>query len=483
MFSNLRADLTPQRWKSALPFFLVIWLFCALLAGALTLVVRSQLAEGELHAVQNLLALYIEENLTVQPTFGAPEGNDRDRFQGLAFVRLSRGSDRLLLTRENVGAHLFKELLHLDSGLDGPWFKLPESGAGEVWAVARRELANGAVIQGGRQSSESYSLYRKIRRASWVGTAAALFLSWIVALTAAKRIAAPLVQLRSELEELVEKGWAQLEPDHRSGREQVNLYNQVNQLIDHNRRLIDEMQGALDNVAHDLRTPLTRLRSVAEFGLQEDSDTERLRSSLADCLEESERLLAMLKIMMSVAEAESGTMRLDYELVDVRVSVGEMVELYEYVADERKITLRSEIEEGLHILADRTRIAQVWANLLDNGIKYGREGGYVAVTAALTGDRVEIRFADNGMGISESEQPRIWERLYRGDRSRSQQGLGLGLNYVKAVVETHGGEVAVESRLREGSCFTVTLPSAHTFGRNEKSQTRGEWSESLTSGM
>jgi len=99
-----------------------------------------------------------------------------------------------------------------------------------------------------------------------------------------------------------------------------------------------------------------------------------------------------------------------------------------------------------------------WANLLDNAIKYGREGGWVTITARMTADAAEVVFADNGMGISDSEQGKIWERLYRGDRSRSQKGLGLGLSYVRAVVLAHGGSVSVASTLHEGSSFTVRLP-------------------------
>ncbi len=148
--------------------------------------------------------------------------------------------------------------------------------------------------------------------------------------------------------------------------------------------------------------------------------------------------------------------------------------MYEYVAEEKNISLKSEIGIELFLQADRTRMAQVWANLLDNGIKYGREGGYVIVGVIAEIGLVKISFRDNGIGISEKEQPRIWARLYRGDRSRSQQGLGLGLNYVKAVVEAHGGEVEVESRLQEGSCFTVSLPTVQRVLQNEKSQTSGE---------
>ncbi|MFW2368822.1 MAG: sensor histidine kinase, partial [Desulforhopalus sp.] len=189
-------------------------------------------------------------------------------------------------------------------------------------------------------------------------------------------------------------------------------------------------------------------------------DVERLRESLSDCLEESERVLSMLKIMMSVAEAESGTMLLKLQECDLAKTLSQIVALYEYVAEEKNITISLGAAICIAIQVDQTRISQVWANLIDNGIKYGREGGWLRIDAKKSGEEVVVTFEDNGIGISESEQGRIWERLYRGDRSRSQQGLGLGLNYVQAVVAAHGGSVSVSSRLHRGSRFEVRLPLA-----------------------
>jgi signal transduction histidine kinase len=221
---------------------------------------------------------------------------------------------------------------------------------------------------------------------------------------------------------------------------------------------------------------MTRLRSVAEYGLQAEDDTARLRESLSDCLEESERVLAMLKIMMSVVEAESGTLRLDLQECDVEATITEVITLYEYVAEEKGVEVQFNSTGPVRAMLDRTRISQVWANLLDNAIKYGREGGWVKISVVSDNTHGIVMFEDNGMGISESEQGRIWERLYRGDRSRSQKGLGLGLNYVKAVLEAHGGNVSVTSALHRGSLFEVRLPLSQAVSSSiqEKSQTRGE---------
>jgi signal transduction histidine kinase len=138
--------------------------------------------------------------------------------------------------------------------------------------------------------------------------------------------------------------------------------------------------------------------------------------------------------------------------------VREVVELYEYVADERKVTVRTELPAVCEAPVDANRMRQVFANLLDNAIKYTPENGQVAISIRDEPDQAVVVFRDTGIGIAPEEQPKIWERLYRGDKSRSQRGLGLGLSLVKAVVEAHQGQVAVSSQPGTGSEFTVRLP-------------------------
>ncbi len=285
-----------------------------------------------------------------------------------------------------------------------------------------------------------------------------LIILWPLSLYFIKRSLFPLISTREKIADLVQRSRTELLPEQGNGPELDSIYSQINQIIRQNRHLVTEMQHSLDNVAHDLRTPMTRLRSVAEYGLQAENDTGRLRDALSDCLEESERVLAMLKIMMSVAEAESGTMRLELEDCDLTKTLQQVVTLYEYVAEEQEIAVVLETDRVVSARVDITRISQVWANLLDNAIKYGREGGWLKIRMQLAAGEVLVTFTDNGMGISESEQERIWERLYRGDRSRSRKGLGLGLNYVQAVVTAHGGTVSVTSKLHEGSQFEICLP-------------------------
>jgi signal transduction histidine kinase len=153
-------------------------------------------------------------------------------------------------------------------------------------------------------------------------------------------------------------------------------------------------------------------------------------------------------------------MKLNVVPVELAKLIAEVTELYEDTAEDAGVALHTSVNDHLVVNADRDRLRQALANLVDNGIKYTPRGGHVDVSAARGTGVVEIHVADTGPGISEQDRPRIFDRLYRGDQSRATRGLGLGLSLVRAYVEAQGGTVTVQNNPGGGSIFTIALPAS-----------------------
>ena len=286
-----------------------------------------------------------------------------------------------------------------------------------------------------------------------------LLLSLLGGALFARRALAPIRALAAAVLAITRTGrFAERVPERGTGDELDALVHLFNEMLDRIQALIRGMRDALDNVAHDLRTPLTRLRSSAERALRTDADPDVLRDGLSDALEESDTVLRVLDTLMDIAEAEAGTIRLVREPLDLAALADDVVDLYAVVAEEKGVGLRWERPEPVPVTADATRLRQALANLVDNAVKYTPSGGTVTVEAGAEDTEAVVRVRDTGIGLEREELPRIWERLYRGDRSRSERGLGLGLSLVKATVEAHGGRVTGDGTGGEGATFTVHLP-------------------------
>jgi len=374
------------------------------------------------------------------------------------FVRLVGPFEDVLLYSlpETWGAF---DLSELAGGPNAIWGQVRARDRNAILEVATLPLGGGTVLQVGKTSESRDELLSRFRRVLLLGLTAALVIGIAGGLFLTRSTLKPLRDLRDAVQRILNTGQTNDRvPVYGTDDAVDELSDLFNAMLARITTLIDGMRNALDHVAHDLRTPMTRLRVMAETALA-TNDPVKQREALSDVLEESDRVLSMLTTLMDISEAETGTMMLTRSAVDVATLVAEVIDLYEDTADEARVAVSASVAPGLVVSADRDRLRQALANLMDNAIKYTPAGGRVEVAAAREGASVVIRVRDTGAGIPAHDLPRIFDRLYRGDQSRATRGLGLGLSLVRAYIEAHGGTASVDSTPGKGATFAIRLPN------------------------
>ena len=375
------------------------------------------------------------------------------------FVRvIAPGNKTVLLSNPRLWEE-FDFMRFDDRQIDKQWHYFPSQRDTGLLEVTIARLANDQVLQVGKSIQDREDILERFRDTLFATMIPMILIGLGGGAFVAFRALRPIRALIHATRSIVETGRMDLRvPESNHQDELDELVRLFNSMIERIERLIKGMKDALDNVAHDLRTPMARLRGTAEMCLEAPAKAEQYKESLATCVEESDRILTLLNSIMDVSEAETGTMRLKLETVNLTKLIREMVELYQCVAEERDIVVSMDCSEDIHLTADLIRMRQVIANLLDNAIKYNRIHGRIMISARVEGNQAVVSFRDTGIGIPTEEIPQIWDRLYRGDKSRSQPGLGLGLSVVKAIVRAHRGAVEVSSEPGVGSDFTIRLP-------------------------
>jgi len=259
-------------------------------------------------------------------------------------------------------------------------------------------------------------------------------------------------------EQIIRGDFAQRVPLSGSGDEFDQLGSNLNVMLDQIERLMAGMRQVTDNIAHDLRTPLSRLRARLEVTLLEKPDTGRYAEALRETISEADQLLGTFNALLSIAEAEAGSRRDTATVVDLSEIARAVAELYEPVAEEKGLVLSFDAPQPVNVRGDRHLLSQAIANLLDNALKYTLAGNVtLKVDGADHTARVEV--ADSGPGIPADRREAVFDRFVRLEGSRSTPGNGLGLSLVRAVARLHDGTATLEDN-NPGLKAIFTLPIA-----------------------
>ncbi|CAN5504600.1 HAMP domain-containing sensor histidine kinase [soil metagenome] len=465
MFSSLRKQL------GRISIRLTLWhafLFLVAALGVLSvtyLVIQKRLNLQERDVIELRLNQYASEYErggmgAVHRLAALRKGREQKAF----FVRIADAHNRTIFLRDSDDWAEFNPSQLAESAppreAQRTWITL-QSPTGTTLLLGTIWLSDGSLLEVGRSTQSLQDLLTGFRTATLVVLLIFLPISVIGGAFLASQMLHPLHHLTAVAERIVATGSFDARVPSRGNGDELDALVQVfNEMLSRIERLIRAMRESLDNVAHDLRTPITRIRQKAQVALAREEDAENARDALADCVEETEHVTTLLNTLMDISEAESGAVQFQHRPVAIRDLIASATDSYLEVAEEKGVTVKVSVPPGWKVDGDVGSLRRVFANLLDNAIKYTPRDGNIHITAERIGGNFSVQISDTGQGISPEDLPRIWDRLFRGDKSRSERGLGLGLSFVRAIVNSHGGSASVQSGLGVGTRVTIVLPAA-----------------------
>lgn len=319
-----------------------------------------------------------------------------------------------------------------------------------------RPLSNGDMLYVGRDLSEQESIRRLVWRSLVTGAAISFLLVVAGALLFRHQIEARIAHIRRTALE-IEAGDLSRRVPISSDDEFGLLGRDINRMLDRIEHLMEGIRHVSNAIAHDLRTPLSRIRSKLEDAVRRDTTMEILTDSASTAIEQIDDLILVFEKLLQIAEAESGMRTQSFDTVDLNRAALDIVELYDATAEARALVLSTAFGDRAFAHGDRNLLGTAVANLIDNAIKYVGPGATIMVATESDAQFVYITVRDNGPGIPALELPKVTERFYRLDRSRSLPGNGLGLSIVSAIATLHGGKLILENAAH-GLIARIALP-------------------------
>ena len=306
------------------------------------------------------------------------------------------------------------------------------------------QLPEGILLLVGRDNRERLTLRRLMIEALAWSLAATVALGIGGGLLLSRRVLGRIDAIARVAEEIRSGAVSARVSLTGSGDEFDRLAETLNRMLDEIERLVASIRSVTVNIAHDLKSPLARLRGRLEMASRAAPPSGDRQAAIEEAIEEADGLIATFNALLSIAEAQSGRSAAEMAALDLAALVEDSADLYEPLADERGLRLETEVRPGAQVPANRQLLFQALANLVDNALKYSPSGGTVRIWAGPGPEGPEIGVADRGPGIPDGERARVREPFVRLDQSRGTPGSGLGLSLVDAIARLHGAELRLE---------------------------------------
>jgi signal transduction histidine kinase len=455
--------LRTTAFKLTLVYLVVFALFAAFLLGYFAWntrrLINEQITETVDAEIQGLSEQYRQGG--IRRIAFAIEGRSLRPGSSLYLLTTAAGE----LVAGNVGA-LATGILDNPGWSQTVYRRVDEQDASEHHALVRvDQLPGGFRLLVGRDLEERERLYDVVLAAGNWSVAIVVVLGLAGGFFVARRVLKRIDAMTETARTIMQGDLHERLPVGGTGDELDRLAVNLNAMLERIEALMHGLKEVTDNIAHDLKTPLTRLRNRSEEALRMAGGEAQYREALGSTIEESEALIRTFNALLMIARAESGQARDDMTVFDAAEIVRGIGDLYEPLADDKGLALKVDAAAPARVRGNRELISQALANLVDNAIKYGASGSTAAngqpaeivLAATDRGDRIRLTVADSGPGIAEADRARVLERFVRLEQSRSEPGSGLGLSLAAAIARLHDGELILEDN-HPGLISTISLP-------------------------